>query len=402
MNQEGSIVHRPLRLLAPLVVPIALGCGSSDGAGDRLGEAIARSPAAIEGGYKDTGDTHVVGVARLSDAGAGTCSGTLIAPNVVLTARHCVAPTSSGGGVQCGVTVFGNVYAAEQFYITTNAEFTYDPEDYFRAAEVHVPPDGNQFCGRDQALIILTASIPAEIAAPSTPRVDTALVAGDEYYAVGFGQIYDGGPSGTRYRRDELETECVGADCGFPGSIFDTEWLGETAVCQGDSGGPAFDLYHRVVGVASRGSSGCETPIYGHVFGWSQWIKDVTVYAAGLAGEEPPPWATGYPTDPAYSQPVGADCQQPSDCPSGLCLDSYCTRPCNLDAPCPDGYECRSDGFCEEVVPPPPPATTDPDDDSATVAGCALSDADPTKPIPWKLAAPALALLWLSRRRRQR
>jgi hypothetical protein len=60
----------------------AAGCGV---AGDE--DPVASEAAAIQGGKKDAGD-HAVGLVWLR--GGGFCSGTLVAPDVVLTAGHCV------------------------------------------------------------------------------------------------------------------------------------------------------------------------------------------------------------------------------------------------------------------------------------------------------------------------
>jgi len=355
----------------------------------------------IEGGYLDDGDKHVVGLIRFSQQAFGSCSGTLIAPNVVLTAQHCIAPSSGGGSVLCGDTLFGSAYPADQLYVTTRTSFTQNPSDYHGSIEVLVPPAGSAFCGNDQALVILAQPIDASEATPAVPRVDEPLVADEEYYAVGYGAQYDSNnaPSGTRHRRDALFTQCVGDTCSG-NSIASTEWLGDTGVCQGDSGGPAFDLFNRVHGVASRGATGCEFPIYGHVFGWAQWIKDVTIYASNIAGLEPPPWATGYPTDPAFSHPIGQSCNgDPINCPSGACVDDYCTRLCTLAAPCPEGYECSPDGWCIQL--PPPPEPVEENEPSGTESSsCAYQPSkEPTKPIPWKWALALAGLAWLSRRR---
>lgn len=349
----------------------------------------------IEGGYYDETTTHVVGLVRLANQGIASCSGTLIAPNVILTAQHCVADSSDGGFVQCGSTRFYPAHEASSFYVTTRPALSQNAADYHQVAEVLVPPGGDAFCNHDQALLILDEAIPIEEAVPATPRVDVPLVAGEVYDAVGFGQTGPNGSSGTRYRRDGLYTNCVGTECSVTTSAQEFEWVGEAGACQGDSGGPALDAMGRVAGVLSRGrQDSCDEPIYGHVFGWGEWIKEATAYGTSSRGIEIPPWTQGFPTDPAFQAPIGGACLQPADCPlTNACRDNYCTRPCNELAACDEGYVCADDGFCAEA--PPPPASNDDDDDDGetTRVSCSMSGGkDPTKPIPWVIVPLALAL----------
>ena len=307
---------------------------------------------AIMNGYPDTEDNAVVGIVHLSQ-GLGICSGSLIAPNVVLTAQHCVAPLVNApkpGAVDCFSTSFGPTHAPISMYVTTDQMMQEGSDDWFGVAEIRVP-DGTGVCGNDVALMVLAEPIPASKALPMVPRLDEPIYAptphlmasGEEYSAIGFGSTSDyGGGSGMRRRRDGLYATCAGTACGFM-SFLETEWVGDAGVCSGDSGGPAVDMLNRVLGVASRGSAGCGNPVYGYVWAWSDWLKEQVAEATKSAGVEPPLWTTGWSTHPGAAFPMGEPCKGGGACPSMLCLDGFCTRLCDKLAPCPSGF------FCDDV-----------------------------------------------------
>ena len=331
---------------------------------------------AIQRGYTDHADKAILGLVMFVGGGYGTCSGTLITPNIVLTAQHCIAPVENEvqGGVVCGQTSFGAPYDGDQIYVTSDTTLSQDENAYYEVGEVIIPPGGGM-CGHDIAILVLAHSVPADEATPFPPRVDSPIeitgsgnnTQGEIYSAVGYGNTSDGWDwgggggdgSGERRRLDDLEARCEGLACGQGNAIYETEWLGDTGVCQGDSGGPALDAESRVIGVVSRGAQGCDDPVYTSVYGWRDWIMGVVIDRSEATGVPVPDWATGGATNTSW--PVGGPCADDAECFSGICQDGICSRQCSDEAPCPEGFGCHPDlGVC--VAPPiGPPCTSDAD-----------------------------------------
>ncbi|WP_240807214.1 S1 family peptidase [Polyangium spumosum] len=402
----------PRARLALFLGALALvGCGDMS-QGSPEGD-VSEAELEINGGYLDDKDTAVVGIYAMNLG--GICTGSLLAPNMVLTARHCISQINNNdGSVQCGVTKFAPPVAASNYLVTTHPEVSQDPSAYRAAKEVVLLPSGDDFCGQDQAILILAENIPESEAKPLVPRVDDPLVTGETYSAVGYGATDGAGNgAGQRRRRDDLTITCVTEECP-QFQVTETEWMGNAGVCQGDSGGPAIDLQNRVIGVTSRGGFNCSSPIYGYVKAWDQWIKDTAIKAAEMGGYPVPGWANGAPTHPDYSYTPGDACNEPADCASGRCVndgnEQYCTRLCNEKAPCPEGWYCDSDsagqGVCFKQTSETPGGGWGDEDEGDGPAlsqdsSCSMS-ADPTKPVPWRGGLFALALVVLGLRRRAR
>jgi hypothetical protein len=252
-------------------------------------ERVAEATDAIQGGTVDLADAAVVGVA-LTDANAHirrTCSGTLIAPNLVLTAQHCVADTSPF--VNCASSVFGPPVAPERIQVTSDSSMWTDDTTWVLAAEISTPPGSDAVCGRDVALVRLSSSIGAGTT-PIAPRLDASVQPLEAYAAIGYGTSGQGAhDGGVRRRRDRLRVVCVGESCGS-GQVEEPEWRGDHGVCNGDSGGPALDANGGVMGVTSRGPVGCDAPIYGGLATHREWIITRTIHAAEAGSIPAPAW----------------------------------------------------------------------------------------------------------------
>lgn len=413
------------------LVPAA-GCSSAKSAS---AEKFSTTSSAIQGGTNDSSDAFAVGIVSFGGGGGdgsiAVCSGAMIAPNLVLTARHCVSKVSSEQ-VDCTSDTFSAPYDPTNFYVTNKANMSQDPSDYTQGAQVIVPPD-THFCGNDMALIILSAALPG-VTTYVKPLVDDSMsdhsLYAKQVTAIGYGVTSAGGQdSGTRRIKQDIAVTCIPGDSTTTsnceqaqagGGVADNEFTTGSGTCSGDSGSSAYEQANYAAGtpvtfgVLSRGGeqgTQCLDAVYTRTDKWADMIRQTAQTAATLGGYTAPDWAGVAAADGGTATPGGEGntCTTNDECDSKNCQSSdgttsLCVATCDPTSPsCDDGYACNADqNGGNDCFPIPPPAAAADNGSTTTKSGCSVSPAHgPTSPVPWKSAVIVAGLALVSLRRRK-
>jgi hypothetical protein len=323
----------PRSKLECIVAGIACACASVVGCATGGPEVTARSSSAITHGAADPGDPAVVAI--VGAPGTTACSGTLVAPHIVLTAGHCSVPEV----VQGGHVVLGSSLAGADATIPI-------------ALAVAHPQFDLATLTNDVAILVLAsaASAPPVPLGTSAPAVDSTVA------LVGWGlTAEDAGDTGEKRQGTSTVTSVAS-------TTFDVAST-PSQPCEGDSGGPALltsSGVEAVEGITSHGDSACVAgATYTRVDAYlASFIQPtMAAYAAGSA-------ATGatclFPeqcqggasacvaaADDASLTYCTTTCQNASDCPAAMaCVGAQCRYP--LPTPGTYGAPCASDTDCVE------------------------------------------------------
>jgi hypothetical protein len=190
------------------------------------------------------------------------CSSVLIAPNLLLTARHCISAEYPSDGIHCnpdGSLILpsggqlGAPVSPDKISVFVGARVpsqgSFPGGTVAAKGQQIITGDGPSVCKDDIALVVLDRALDQPPA-----RLGLGLVVAQDAHlsVVGYGLTESTDPNSlysTRHRRDDVPVE-------FVGILPDTFTLGRS-VCKGDSGGPAFDAATgAVVGAYSLGFPG--------------------------------------------------------------------------------------------------------------------------------------------------
>lgn len=266
----------PVARLALLFLPLALsgaGCAEHD---PRIAETTNPTPGAtitpkvLGGTPSDESQDSVVMLVSVKpepNIPLGICTATLIAPRLIVTARHCVAHANESvacladGTPQSGGEIRGNHDVKDMFVFTGKDRPNLDPNTWKPASgalEIIDDASGN-LCNHDIALVVLKDAITN---VPISPiRLDGDVGVGESMLTVGWGISSSEIEPSKRQQRGGVVVKRVGPNDGFP-TLTKTEILFGESICLGDSGGPIFaEQTKAVVAVVSRGGNGADFDI---------------------------------------------------------------------------------------------------------------------------------------------
>jgi V8-like Glu-specific endopeptidase len=306
---------------------------------DASEEIAARSAAIVDGTVG--GPPAIVFV---YNGFGGSCTGAIVAPRAVLTAKHCV---------QAGRREAAAPASALRVYVGNTTDSL--TEEYAVSEIIHAPGDWvlEDLTGSAVDLAVLVLATPTTITPIAIAFDSPTTLFGQPVTAVGFGET-GSGSSGTKYH-----TTTMVRDVRF-GRVFV-----DPSICRGDSGGPLLGPDGRIYGVASLiftadGSMpqcGVASGAYNALHDWQEFIEGALEAAGTCVPDEEVCNGLDDDCDSTIDEgciPIGEACTAGTECVGVSCADvptgRVCASTCDPLRPsvgCPSGFYCARSSGCE-------------------------------------------------------
>lgn len=260
-----------------VVSSVVLGaCSTPDHAPGSFAARLGRTAQKIVNGKPSTSTQDAT--VMLVQGGDLACTATLITPNLILTARHCISNLDEE--TECGT--IKSDFSASSFSIALGVDAS-PSSTVAKGKKIYAPKVKDLCDNQDIALIQLDKDVKeGKIAKVRF----TPLEVGEKTVAVGYGDDGSGDLTPERYQRTNVAVTAIGPATtkyktkqgqSLPVEAAANEIVTTESTCFGDSGGPLFDADGLVVGVTSRGiDEECvdRPTIWTGVSQWEDFIKE--------------------------------------------------------------------------------------------------------------------------------